>query len=442
MKNKILAVVVILMVLSIYPTWRYFNNAKVFASALMEHVSGIGKWSHGSISTSFDGKITIRNLTLKPHKYSQSLEIESLYIKTNPMFIFITNTEKLGYMLPETLSLSINGIALNEESLDINQNLKNESLWMLMAGYAGSFGCERESYVSFDDDTWKNILDKEQIFNADLYYSRQQDGTIDADLILDAENLFSTTWSSNLKSSYHEKQIFVNELIVDKLFYNYLDNGFNQKRNDACKQNYNSSFATYKLSSAEHVQKYLRTYFSKELSEKRINWYQRMLNPNVEYNVIITLDERMFLNDLYKIDQRKLYERSKVEVATSQNEYMQVTLNAIDYTNKDPEFVQKENEFREKEKRETKVEKPKSQAYGDKPTIFTTGRNNSKQISINDLSTVINQRIRIKTIKGRPITGNLKAVSPEFISINSQYKTGLAKLTIPVSQISSIEVVR
>jgi|GEM_PF-1063134 len=442
MKNKILAAILILIVLSIYPVWRYFNNAKVFASALMDHASGVGKWTQGSISTGFDGKITIRNLTFIPNNYSQSFQIESLYIRTDPEFIFTTSASKLEYMLPETLSLSVNGIVFNQTNHDFSEALKNESMWILMAGFAGSFGCERESYTSFDDETWKSILDSEQVYNADLYYSRQENGTIDTDLILDAENLFSTTWSSNLKSSYHDKQIVVNELIVDKLFYNFLDNGFNQKRNDACKENYNSAFATYRLSSAEHVQKYLRTYFSKELPEKLINWYQRMLNPNVEYNAIITLDERMLLSDVYQIDQKTLYEKAQVEVATSQDEYLPVVLKEIDFTNKDPEFVQKENEVREKKEKEAEIEKQKNQANKDKPTVFTTGNNNSKQIPINRLSTVINKKIRIKTKKGRPVTGYLMAVDAEYASIESLYKTGMAKLTIPIGQIATVEVVR
>lgn len=443
MKNKILAALIIFIVLSIYPVWRYFNHANIFANAVFNHASGLGQWTHGSVNTSFDGKITIRNISFTPKNYSQGYSIDSLSMSLEPMFLLKTSSNHLEYMLPESMSLSINGVLMNSKSNDINTYLKNDSMWMLLAGYAGSFGCSRESYTSFDDKTWGKILSDDQMYNADLYYSRQQNGTIDVDLILDAENLFSSTWSSNLKSSYNDKQIIANELIVDKLYYNFLDNGYNQTRNDACKENYNSSFATYRLSSAEHVQKYLRTYFSKELPEVLINWYQRMLAPEVEYNAIITLNERKFLSDVFRTEQRVLFESSLIEVATSQNKYLPVNLENIDFTNIDSELLKKENLKREQDAQKAAIEKQHQQINKLKPTIFKTGKSKtSKNIAISNLKSALNKKLRIKTKRGRPITGILRAADSNEILIESRYKTGTAKLTISISRIASAEIVR
>lgn len=443
MKNKILVLLMTLIVLSIYPAWRYFENASIFANAMFDHASGLGKWSHGTSSTKFDGEITIRNVSFKPNNYIQSFEIESIKFSVEPMFLLKTSSNKLRYMLPESLSVSINGASMSANATDINSALRNDSLWMLMAGYGGSFGCQRESYSSFDETTWTSILANDQIFNVDLFYSRQFNGTLDIDLILDAENLFSSTWSSNLKSSYNDKQIVVDELIIDKLYYNFLDNGFNLIRNNACKENYNSSFATYRLSSAEHVQKYFRTYFSKELPEVLINWYQRMLSPDVEYNAIITLDERKYLSDIYRIDQRDLFENSLVEVATTPNEYLPVILQAIDFTNLDPELLKKENLKREQNEKNTSLDKLKQEIDKQKPKIFTTERAGKKRIvALSRINSAINKKIRIKTARGRPITGILRTVNSETLLIESQYKTGKAKLAISLNNIVSVEIVR
>lgn len=443
MKNKIIGLLIVLIVLSIYPTWRFFNNANILANALFEHASGLGKWSHGSVNTSFEGKITIRNISFTPKNYKQGYEIDSISMSVEPMFLLKTSAEKLEYLLPESMSISINSAVLNSKSDDVNTSLMNDSMWMLIAGYAGSFGCSRESYTSFDEASWKNILKDNQVYNVDLFYSRQQNGSIDVDLILDAENLFSSTWSSNLKSSYNDKQIIASELIVDKLFYNYLDNGFNQARNDACKQNYNASFATYRLSSADHVQKYMRTYFSKELPEVLINWYQRMLVPEVEYNAIITLDERKFLSDVFRTDQRILFENSLVEVATTQDEYLPVTLKDIDFTSIDPELLRKENLKREQDAKKSQADKLKGDINKQKATVFKTGRAKiTKKIAVSKLNTALNRKIRIKTKRGRPITGYLRSVDSGKIEIESKYKTGTAKLTILISKIATAEIVR
>jgi hypothetical protein len=442
MKNKIIGILIAIALLSIYPIWRYSSNAKVFAEAVIAHAAGLGKWSYGSISSNFDGKNTIRNLTFSPESFEQQFTIDSAVISTSPMFLLKSSAFDLGYMLPETLSLSINSAVLTTQAQDINNTLREQSMWMLMAGYSGSFGCNRESYTSFDGSSWENILDNDQYFNIDLFYSRQENGSLDVDLTLDAENLFSTTWSSNLTSSYPDNQIIINDLIVEKLYYFYLDNGFNIKRNDACKQNYNGSFAAYRLSSAEHLQNYLRTSFQKELPDVLINWYQRMLAPDVEYNAIITLDERQYLNQVFNIDQRTLYENAVVEISTSDNEYLPVTLKEIDFTAIDSEMLKKESLKRELLKKQAEQDKLKPKVDVLKPRIYTIGAKKSAKVALNKLNTAINRKVRVKTARGRPITGVITQVDGKYLTLETSFKKGRATLTIPIDKIASVELVK
>jgi hypothetical protein len=443
MKNKILLAILILGLLSIYPLWRYYNHAKIFAEAVLNHADGLGKWSHTSIQSNLDGKITIRNLNFTPQGYTQSLSINNVVISTNPGFLFKSNAMELNYVLPETLSISINSANLNRGSSDdFSNHLKDNSYWMLMAGYAGSFGCQRESYTSFDDETWSNLFDNNQLYNVDLFYSRQGNGSLDVDLILDAENLFSTTWSSNLKSSYNDKQIVIDEMVVDKLFYNYLDNGFNKKRNDACKENFNSSYAAYRISSAEHVQKYIRNYFTKELPTALINLYQRMLEPDTEYSATFTFIKRQYLKELYKTGQRKFYENAEIEIASRNNNYIPVELTDIDFTVIDSELLKEESIKRENLETKKKLENLKQKVDKNKPIIYKTATQSSRKVDVSSIQTVINKKVRIKTYMGRPITGYIRSVDGNIAIIESRYKSGFAKLSIARRNIASIELLR
>jgi len=440
MKTKILSFLLVIVLLSIYPIYRYVTNAKSFAEAMFGHVSKMGNWTFSSINSNFDGKITIRNINFTPKNRAQGFDIGSIVIKTQPMFLLKSNPNELSYILPETLSISVNSASLNNKSNDIYESLKQKNLWMMLVGYAGSFGCNRENYTSFDDETWNKILQDDQVFNVDFYFSRQSNGGLDVDLILDAENMFSSTWSSTLKSSYNEDQIVIDELLVDKLYYSYLDNGFNLSRNNACIQNYKSSFAAYRLSSAEHVQKYLRVNYSKELPDTLINWYQRVLAPDTEYNAIISLGNKMYVSDFYNSNQIDILESSIVEISTTGNEYIPVNLKEIDYTKIDPDLLISEN-IKKKEKADIEKQLANKQKHSQmKTTVIRTGSSGTRVIDLNNLNSVINKRVRIKTIRGRPVKGVITNLSQGLLTLNSNFKTGTSTITIPIDKISSVEL--
>ena len=442
MKNKLLGLIIILGLLSIYPIYRYYSNADVFARAVLDHLSALGKWSTGSIISHYDGDITINNLTFTPNGRSQHINIGNIVIKTDPMFLLKSDSNELNYMLPETLSLSVNSALLEGNATDIYEGLRKDSMWMVLAGFAGSFGCDRDATLSFNSSDWKNILAPGQLFNLDLFYSRQPNGSLDVDLIVDAENQFSATWSSNLKQSYNDPVISLNNLIVEKLYYNYLDYGFNLKRNNACMKNYSNSFAKYRLSSAEHIQNYLRTHFAKELPPLLISWYQRMLAPDVEYNAIFTLNERQYLNIIVDTDQVSLYQKARVEIASTDNKFIPISLKEIDFTAIDSELLKRESLKREalEKKAQAKKHQIKKNIYA--PIIHTIGKKLSKNVSLSKINTVLNKRVRIKTKRGRPITGFIRAEKNGVITIETSLKIGSAQFTLEIRQISSIELIR
>ena len=442
MKRKLLGLLIILGLLSAYPIYRYYANANVFAKAVLDHLSTLGKWSTGSISSNYDGKISINNVSFTLNGYRQNISFENIVIKTDPMFLLKSDPNELNYMLPETLSLSVNSALFGSNATDLYDALRNDSMWMVLAGFAGSFGCDRDTTLSFNVSDWKNILSTAQLFNLDLFYSRQTNGSLDVDLIIDAENQFSATWSSNLKQSFNDPVISLNELIVEKLYYNYLDYGFNLKRNNACMKNYSDSFAKYRLSSAEHIQNYLRTHFAKELPPLLISWYQRMLAPDVEYNAIISLKDRQYLSTILDTQQVDFYQKASVEVASTDNKFIPISLKEIDFTAIDSELLKKENLKRSELEKQAKTKKQQFKKNSYAPIIHTIGSKKSKKIPLSQISSIINKRVRIKTKRGRPISGFIRAEKNGIITIETNLKKGSAQFTLEVKQVSSIELLR
>lgn len=439
MKKILLIIIAVLILLSIYPTWRYFSNAKLLAETVLGNAGVMGGWTHSGISTGIDGKITIRRPVFTPTGYTQSFEAETIVINAEPMFILKSSRSELKEVLPESLTLSVNAIVLDNKSDDVYKTMHDNSLWMLQAGFAGSFGCSRSLFTRFDDLTWSKILPENQVYNVDLFYSRQTNGTIDMDLTLDVENKFTSTWSGNLKPGFNDKQIVVSELLVDKLYYYYLDYGFNEIRNEACAANNKDSFAAYRISSVEHIQKYLRTNFVKELSKELLTLYQKLLAVDVEYNVIFELPERKYISDVYNLSQDEFYKQSKIEVSTGNNEYKLVELKDIDYTNVDSEQLLKEHKLREEKKKQEEQERLEAERNKNQPKVYTIGGRKATNIPLNKITTVIGKRVRIKTLRGRPITGYLLSVKNGLVEINAVFRTGKAIITVPLDKVSSVE---
>lgn len=441
MKKIILIIVAVLILLSIYPIWRYYSNAKTLANTVMTYSSGLGSWSNSGISAGMDGKITVRRPVFTPSGYAQSFEAEEMVIKADAMFILKSSKSELKDYLPDTMTISVNSIVLDSKSDDIYGTLKNNSLWKLQAGYAGSFGCTRELYTEFDDLTWSKIIPESQSYNIDLFYSRQANGSIDADLTLDVEGKFTSTWSANLKPSFNDRKIVVNDLLIDKIFYYYLDYGFNEIRNSACAANNKDSFAAYRISSVEQIQKYLRTNYIKEMPKDLLTLYQKLLAPDAEYNIIFKFPEKEYIGAIYSMPQVDFYTKTEIEISTDNNKYKQIELTDIDYTKVDSEQLLKEHEIRERKKKEEEQARIEAEKNKNKPVVYTIGGNKATNIPLNKISSVIGKRVRIKTLRGRPVTGYLLSVDNNLVELDSIFRTGRAKITLPLDKVSSVELV-
>jgi hypothetical protein len=166
-----------------------------------------------------------------------------------------------------------------------------------------------------------------------------------------------------------------------------------------------------------------------------------MLAPDVEYNAIITLNENRYLTDIYAIDQRELYENSLVEVATSNDNYIPVTLKEIDFTNIDSELLKKENLARKQREELAEQEKLRKSREKTHAKIFRTGGRDSRKVALNRLNSIIGKKIRVKTVMGRPIVGVLRSAENKQIIVETIYKTGRAKLSVKLKEIASIELI-
>ena len=441
MKKYILIFITVVILLSIYPTWRYFSNAKIFANTVLNYASNLGQWTNSGISTSLNGKITVRNPVFTPNGYSQGMQADSMIITAQPMFLLKNSRSDLQDMLPENLTVAVNSIQLNDNADDLYQSLRQSALWKLQAGFAGSFGCSKEATTEYDTQSWEQIISTNQVYNFDLYYSRQNNGSIDTDITLDAENMFTSTWSGNLKSGFNDKQIVIRDLLVDKLYYYYLDYGFNKVKNKACSANYKGSYAAYRSKAENNIQEYLRTNYLKELPKEFLLWFHKSLQSDVEYNAIFEFAERQYLNKFFDMTQVDFLSQVKTEIGTTENDYMLVELAEVDYTKVDTERLKQELEQREEQKRQEELKRLAEEENKMKPIVHTIGGAKSTKVPLNNISTAIGKRVRIKTWRGRPVIGYLLSVENNLVELESIFRTGRARISVPLDKVSSVEIV-
>lgn len=442
MKNKLIIVLAVFVILAAYPIYRYKTNAKVVANTLLSHSNALGKWSYGSIASDFSGNLTVRNLSFTPKGYEGGFDIDSLKIKTDRGFIFKHNSQELEYILPEKATLAFNAIALNSKSSDLYEQLKNNGLWYALIGYAGSFGCQRESMETFKNSDISNFFTAEQIFNLDIYYSRLPDSSLDVDVIIDAEELFSTSWSSNIESSYVDDRIMPEELLVKTLYYTYLDNGMNSKRNKVCADNYKGSVAAYRLSAAEHLQRFFRVNYAKELSPELINWYQKSLMPDAEYNAIVEFPDRRYITELFALPQKLFFTNVDAQVSLDAVDYQKVTLQEVDFTKIDQEELMNEHIKKQEELKRGERERKRQEEQKRNPKVYKIGHSKQRMIGVSSLGSYVGKQLRLKMISGRPIIGELISINREtgMVVFKTSYKSGSAQLNLPLKKIISAEL--
>ena len=131
----------------------------------------------------------------------------------------------------------------------------------------------------------------------------------------------------------------------------------------------------------------------------------------------------------------------KTEIGTTENDYMLVELAEVDYTKVDTERLKQELEQREEQKRQEELKRLAEEENKMKPVVHTIGGAKSTKVPLNNISSAIGKRVRIKTWRGRPVIGYLLSVENNLVELESIFRTGRARISVPLDKVSSVEIV-
>ena len=102
-------------------------------------------------------------------------------------------------------------------------------------------------------------------------------------------------------------------------------------------------------------------------------------------------------------------------------------------------FMSENIKKQEKADLEAQILKDKN-AEQQKTTVITTGARTNKRVQLRNLNSVINKRVRIKTIRGRPIKGILRDSQNGMVTLDSHFRCGTSTISISIDMISSVEL--
>ena len=438
-KNKI-TILVIIAALVALPYWRIKSNSQFYVDGLMSHLSHLGTWTHQSVDTSLNGKLTINNLTFTPRGFRQNVKIESVEVHTDMRKLLFSGAQNLSTHLPNSMTLLFNNAHFESNATDLIKAAEKASYWPMNVGYMGAYGCGKGAGPSFTPEQWSQILPIKPQFNMELSYSLVDAYHIDFNLNVDSLNNWYNVWSGTLTRTSDAAKISFNDTIVDTLYYYQVDQGFNAKRNDYCGKENNNSFAAYRLKSAEEIQKHLRVFAGKEMSQALSNQYQRSLAEDVETNVILKLREAKYIYEFAAMPQSEFLAAVDIEVALGENEYQTIALSDIDYLELDMETLRAEMEAKEQEaaRKEALANQPKELL---KTIVHNIGGTQNEYV-VKNWAQSVGQNIKVRTKRGRPIFGKLLAINDSQLTISTRYMRGDATLTVPRKDVVSMTVTR
>lgn len=438
MKNKLITFLVVLIVLSVYPIYRYKSNARIVVNTLLEQVKPLGTWSYGSVSSDFSGQIDIRNLVFTPVGFKGGFDIRSLKLLTDKYYILKHSAKTHQSLLPEYSEISLNEVSFNSNSDDLYRSIKANDMWHLIAGFGGSFGCNQNSFDTFSNQTISQILTQNQMFNLDFSYSREWNKSIEFMINIDVEELFFSSWTGNLEPSYVDRKINPSEFLVNKIKYLFLDYNFNEKRNEECAKNYNANISAYQTSSLEHLQDFLRRHSLMQLPTELMDWYKQSLIPGVEFGLEFEFKGKNYITDIYNLSQRDFFANALIKVSKDNSEYKKVELVEVDFTEFDQQQLIREHQL-------TKSQKPTSidpTTKSQKKEVKKLKPSRSRLISKNNLSDYIGKRLHIQSLVGRPLTGELLAIDAKFITFKTSSGADSAVLRLAIDKIEKIQLAR
>jgi len=410
------------------PYWRIKSNSEFFVDGIMSHLNHLGTWSHASVDTSLNGKVSINRVRFTPRGFRQTISIESIDVHSDMRKLLLSSAQHLTTHVPESMTLSINNAQLQDNASDYSMAVEKNNYWPMAVGYLGAYGCGTGPGPSFSPDQWDQILTSAPQFNMELSYSLIDDYHLDFNLNIDSLDNWFIAWSGTLTRSSDVPKISFNDTIVDTLYYYHSDQGFNKKRNEYCATQNNNSFSAYRLKGAEEIQGYLRVYAGKEMPQFLSNQYQRSLAENIEVNSILKLKEPKYLYEFAALSQNEALGLLTIEAAIGENEYQPIELTDIDFLELDMETLRTEMEAKEQEAKRVEVEanQPKELL---KTITHTMGGTQSEYL-IENWNQAIGQNIKIKTKRGRPFFGKLMSIGDTHLTITSRYMSGSATITV------------
>jgi len=441
MKNKNILFVIILVALLSLPWWRINHNSQFFVEGVFSQFSHLGDWDYQNFSVSVSGDIAIDKVQFKPHGYRQVINIDSITLSADVRDLLFTKSADLLVKLPAQLAVNFNHVQVADRSGDLQKNINADSYYPMVVGYLGAFGCGDNPEPSFSEQQWLKLFPQSPVFDIKLTYALVDDFTLDFNVNVNNIDNWFVTWSGSLTRSNNDDRLTFHDTILDTRYYYYADQGFNKRRNDMCSAQKNSSFAGYRLDSAEAVQQNLRVYAGGEMSQKLSNLYQRSLQPDVEYNAIFKLKEAKYIFEFGAWKQNDLLANSEIEAALGEQEYQAIKLSKIDYLNLDIDTLRNDMEQRKQLQKDQQAaeQQPKKLLRQVKTHI---GGQQKNEVIVSNWASAIGQDVKVMTKRGRPVFGVLKAVNNQQITVTTRFKSGDATISIQRKDVLSISTRR
>lgn len=441
MNKKNIIIILIVVALVALPWWRINHNSEFFVEGVMSHLSHLGDWSYRDHSVSISGDIAIEEVQFKPRGYQDVIQVDSIAVTTDARDLLFTKSTDLLVKLPPELTINFNHVQVVNAQSRLLNNIVETNYYPMVVGYLGAFGCGEGPGPSFSVEQWQTMNSLRPVFDVKLTYAQVDDYAIDFNLNINSPGNWFTTWSGGLTRASDDERLSFHDTIVDTLYYYYADQGFNSKRNQLCGQDQQSTFAAYRSNSSEALQQALRIYAGGEMSAKLANQYQRSLQADVEYNAIFKLKEPKYIFEFAGWSQSELFKNSIIEAALGEQEYQDVKLSKIDHLDLDIETLKREMEQRDAliKQREEEANKPKELIRRIKTHV---GGPQKREYTLKNWSDAIGQSVKIKTKRGRPIFGVLKAINADQVTVSTRFKSGDATITISRKDVLSISIAR
>ncbi|WP_395374066.1 hypothetical protein [Marinicella sp. W31] len=438
-KNKLI-VLVILVAAVAYPWWRLKTQSEKFVETFFDKAASMGTWRYGEVKLALSGVIHVSNVQLTPTGYTQGFRIRSVDMETNIWDLLLTSELGLIEALPSNLTITAKDIQFMGAGNDLQEMIVERDYWPVVVGYQGGFGCGDEFDRSFSYQQWQQIMPNYPVFDMEINYQNTGNFGLNFGVGIQARDLWYVNWSGTLELTDNSGKFIFQDTLVEQLYYTYQDAGFNAKRNKLCQKNHQDSFAAYRLHSAERLQQQLRVLVSQEMTEEVSNWYQRSLFPDSEINAIFNFKNKEYLQRVFDGEQTDFLGQVDIEVALDESNYTPLDLRKINYLAMDPELLK--DQYEQKKKREEErlaaLNQPKELIKTVKTTIGK--QNRTTYINIKNWDDAVGSKVVVRTRRGRPIFGRLKAVKGDEIIMTSQYVSGKAEISIQRGNILSLNL--